>query len=123
MDGKTSRTATGKISDDVVEYVNMRIASAKLAVVESLSKFVGNAIRILIFVLFCMLTFMALSMALIVWLGEVIGSLPLACLIVGLVCLVLAIVVHAMKKTFINPMVRMFSGMIFRNRKKDGHED
>lgn len=118
-----NRTTTGKVSEDVVKYVNMRIAAAKLAVVESLSKFFGNAVRILIFILFCTMAFMALSMALIMWLGEILGSVPLAALLVGLLCVLLAVITHALKKTFINPMVRMFSGMIFRNRKKNDDED
>lgn len=118
-----NRTTTGKVSEDVVKYVNMRIAAAKLAVVESLSRFFGNALRILIFILFCTMAFMALSVALIAWLGEKLDSLPLAALIVGLACVLLAVIVHELKKTFINPMVKMFSGMIFRNRKKEDHEN
>lgn len=123
MEDNINRTTAGKLSDDVVKYVNMRIAAAKLAVVESLSKFFGNALRILIFVLFCTMAFMGFAVAFVSWLAEILGSVALASFITGAICLLIGLVVFLLKKPFINPMVKMFSGMIFRHRKKETHED
>ncbi|MCC8018970.1 MAG: phage holin family protein [Rikenellaceae bacterium] len=112
-----------KITDDVRSYVNMRIASAKLAMVEGLSKVSGNAVRILVFLLLCMLAFIAFAFALGTWIAAEIGSVAIAALLVGIILVILALIVFAFRGLFINPMVGMFSEMFFKPRKHDHHED
>ncbi|MCC8034967.1 MAG: phage holin family protein [Rikenellaceae bacterium] len=116
-------TSTDKIADDVKCYVNMRIASVKLAMVEGLSKVSGNAVRILVFLLLCVMALIALGTALISWLATVLGSTALAALIVGVALIIVALIVFMVKSLFINPMVGMFSEMFFKPRKHETHDD
>lgn len=115
--------AAEQITEDVADYVNMRIASAKLAFVEGASTVSGNALRIVIAIMFCFLGVVALLGAAIVALEELLGSFIWASLIVGGVCIILGLVFVACKKVFINPMVRMFSKMVFTSHKDERHEE
>lgn len=112
-----------KVSDDVRTYINLRIASAKLALVEGLSKVAGNAVRVLVFLLLCTMAFIAFAVALGAWLATLLGSVAIAALIVGLILFVIALVTFAVKGLFINPMVGMFSDMFFKPRKYHHDED
>ncbi|MCD7970345.1 MAG: phage holin family protein [Alistipes sp.] len=114
---------SGRIADDVKQYVNMRIASVKLAMVEGLSRISGNAVRILVFLFLCLMGLLALGVALIASLATVVGGTAIAALIVGIVLIIVALLVLMAKKLFINPMVAMFSEMFFKPRKHEHDEE
>lgn len=107
-----------KVAEDAADYVTLKIAAFKLALTEGLSRFFGNAVRIIVFIFLCGVALMAFAVAGVYWIGELIGSLPWAAVIVGGVCLVAAIVIFRAKTIFVNPMVGMFSDMIFSLHRK-----
>ena len=111
-----------KISQDVADYVNMKVASAKLAAVEGLSKLFGNALRVFILIMMCVLALMAFFVAAIISLGIWIDSFVWAALIVGAACLIIGFSLYYARKFFINPMVRLFSDMMFSPGKEDDDE-
>lgn len=115
--------AADKISQDVVDYVELKTASAKLAIVEGLSTFSGNALRIFVLAIFCMLALMALFTAAIWSLSIWTGSVVWGALIVCGVCLLLGFIFYACRKLFINAMVKTFSEMVFSTPKHDEHEE
>lgn len=122
MDTSSIFSATDKVSRDVTEYVEMRIAASKLAAVEGMSTVCGNAIRIFVFALFCFLALLGLLIAGTILVADLIGSVAWAAVIMGAVCLLIGVLLYFSKKLFINPMVRMFSRMMFSSQKKDSDE-
>lgn len=120
-----NRVSAGKVSQDVTDYVNMRIASFKLSMVEDLSSIFGNGLRMMLVIVFGAMAFMILSVAAIIWLGNLIGSVLWATLIVAAVYIIAAIVIYFMRRQFINLIVPMFSTMFFKPRKikEEDHDD
>lgn len=115
--------AAENISTDALEYVEMKIAAAKLSFVEGVSRVFGNSLRILLFVVFCMLALMAFFAAAIISLGVLLDSIALGAVIVGGVCLVAGVVFFVSKTLFINPMVKMFSELVFSSHKHDKDDE
>lgn len=120
-----NRVSAGKVSQDVTDYVNMRIASFKLSMVEDLSSIFGNGLRMMLVIVFGAMAFMILSVAAIIWLGNLIGSVLWATLIVAAVYIIAAVVIYFMRRQFINLIVPMFSTMFFTPRKikEEDHDD
>ncbi len=114
-------TVADKASQDVRNFVEMKIAAAKLSVVEGLSTVSGNAVRILIFIFLVSMALMAFFAAAIIALGNLLDSYVWGALIVGGVCLIIGVIVFLLRKAFVNPMVGMFSRMVFSQPPK--HEE
>lgn len=118
-------TVADKVSQDVIDYVELKTAAAKLAAVEALSTLTGNAIRIFILSMFCFLGLIAFLVAAMFGLAELIGSVVWAAMIIGGVCLIAGFALYASRKIFINPMVRTFSHLMFSpsDNRHDGQDE
>lgn len=117
-------TETSLLSDEVKEYVSLRIQSLKLTTVENLSSFTSRSFGVLVFVLLLSIALVLLTIGFAFWLGEVLESLPLSFAIVGAVYLVVSLVVFALRDRLIaDSMVRMFSRMFFSNHKNAADDE
>ncbi len=111
---------TEKLTKDLVSYVNLRVNAAKLAVVENLSEIFCDGFGLLFGLALGMIALVLFSAALTLWLGVVTGSFLLACLLVGVFFLLLAMIFFALRRRmFADRMVAMFSKMFFSNRKEN----
>ena len=99
------------ISDDVKEYISLRIKRLKLTAVENLSTFTSS---VFVFLLVLFISLLLLSFGAAFWLGDVLGSMALAFAIVGGAVGVVAVVMYALRNRLIaDSMVRKFSQMFF----------
>ncbi|MBP3425489.1 MAG: phage holin family protein [Rikenellaceae bacterium] len=117
MNKQRNATPTGLVSEDVKEYISLRIQSLKLTAVENLSTFVSGAFGVLVFALCLMVALLLLTFGFTLWLGEMLGSHALAFAIVGGVFLVVSLVAYLLRDRLIaDSMVRHFSRMFFTTR-------
>ena len=116
-------TDRASIAEELVSYVNMRIDSFKLSLVENLSVLLSGTFGILIFVLFLSVALMCFIAALTVLLAEAVGSLLWALLIVGGAFLIISVIAFVLRdKLIADRMVKMFSRMFFE-KSDDDDED
>ncbi len=121
---KNQDKQTSLISDEVKEYVSLRIQSLKLTTVENLSSFTSKSFGVFVFVLLLSIAVVLLTFGFTLWLGDLLESHALAFAIVGGVYLVASLVVFALRDRLIaNSMVRMFSKMFFSNHKNAADDE
>ncbi len=121
---KNQDKQTSLISDEVKEYVSLRIQSLKLTAVENLSSFTSKSFGVFVFVLLLSIAVVLLTFGFTLWLGDLLESHALAFAIVGGVYLVASLVVFALRDRLIaNSMVRMFSKMFFSNYKNAADDE
>jgi hypothetical protein len=121
---KNQNKQTSLISDEVKEYVSLRIQSLKLTAVENLSSFTSKSFGVFVFVLLLTIAVVLLTFGFTLWLGDLLESHALAFAIVGGVYLVASLVVFALRDRLIaNSMVRMFSKMFFSNHKNAADDE
>lgn len=121
---KNQDKQTSLISDEVKEYVSLRIQSLKLTAVENLSSFTSKSFGVFVFVLLLSIAVVLLTFGFTLWLGDLLESHALAFAIVGGVYLVASLVVFALRDRLIaNSMVRMFSKMFFSNHKNASDDE
>lgn len=121
---KNQNKLTSLISDEVKEYVSLRIQSLKLTAVENLSSFTSKSFGVFVFVLLLTIAVVLLTFGFTLWLGDLLESHALAFAIVGGVYLVASLVVFALRDRLIaNSMVRMFSKMFFSNYKNAADDE
>ncbi len=121
---KNQDKQTTLISDEVKEYVSLRIQSLKLTAVENLSSFTSESFGVFVFVLLLSIAVVLLTFGFTLWLGDLLESHALAFAIVGGVYLVASLVVFALRDRLIaNSMVRMFSKMFFSNHKNAADDE
>jgi len=104
------------LSDNVKEYVNLKLEYYKLAATEKASQLVTSLmITIVIFILVMLILFF-LSFAFILWWGEYIGPSYVAALIVVGFYLVVGVLVYLLRyPLFINPLVSSISNTILED--------
>lgn len=96
------------------EYVDKRIDLVKLSVIEALSRGLGRFLAGLAIVSLLIIIGTVLSLAGILFLGDLIGSYGLAALIVALAfILILVLVLVFRHKLFVDGFVRMFYSIFF----------
>lgn len=111
------------IAEELISYVNLRIDSFKLSLVENLSVLLSGGFGIFIFIIFLSVALMCFIAALTVLLAELIGSVLWALLIVGGVFLIISVIAFVLRdKLIVNSMVRMFSRMFFEKNDDDDED-
>ncbi len=114
---------TEELVDDVKEYVDIKIESAKLTIAEKTSLVVANAAAgmavVIAFVFFAMLLVTGLSLLI----GEWIGKPWAGFMIMAVVCLIKAAVIWAARKRIIQiPVMNALIKQLFSNN-NDNEED
>ena len=112
-----------KVTDDLKQYVRMRIDAVKLELVEDLSGLAGGAIRLIVMLLLCLLALMLFTGALVYALNLLINHMVWSAVIVGGIYVILGIVIFMSRKAFSSMMVGTFSKMFFKKKKKEDDDE
>lgn len=114
----------GFVSDDVKEYISLRITSLKLAAVENLSSLLSSAFGIMIFVVCITFSLMLLTIALTLLIGYLIGNIATAFAIMGGVFLIISIIAYLLRDRLItDSLVARLSKMFFTTRKNESDDE
>ena len=104
---------------DVMEYARLRVDGVKLGLVDDLSTFSSTIFSVLLCVLLAGMAVLFLAAAAVWGLMALTGSFLWAVLIVAFIFIIAAIIVFAKRERLIvNPMVRIFSRMMFEKKHK-----
>lgn len=125
MDTQEKPNRADRISDEVSEYIKLRIAVFKLAFVENLSVLLSDAIGLMLLFVTGALGILALTGALIYWLSKVIGSVAGALVIVGVFFILAGLILFWIRHTLIGDrLVKKLSRMFFKsNTEKYDYEE
>lgn len=122
MDTQEKPNRVDRISDEVSEYIKLRIAAFKLAFVENLSVLLSDAIGLMLLFVTGALGLMALTGALTYWLSEVIGSVAGALVIVGVFFILAGLILFWIRHTLIGDrLVKKLSRMFFKSDTEKYH--
>lgn len=105
------------LAKETGEYVDMKIADAKLKITEGLSVGLGRLCSIAVILIFLSIVLISIEFAVILLVGELLKSYLLGAIIVSAVFLLLFIImVLCRKKMFVNSFVRMFVKIFFEEK-------
>ena len=108
-----------QVRNDVTAYLNTQTIVGRLKIVGGASRVVGFFLLLLAIVLLaCSITAFC-SVAAIVWLSYYLPLWAAALIIAGIYVIFLILIIIFRKPLFINPFVRILSGMLFE---KEGRE-
>jgi hypothetical protein len=120
MEPKKLSTNVSEITDNIKEYVQLRLKILSLSLTEMLSRLIGFAIILLIF--FFTFMFMSLfgSVAFILWFRDNAGPAYVGAMIVALFYLFIGVLILLLRNTLIiNPLVSQISKVL----KEDENDD
>jgi len=96
-----------ELTENVKDYVNLRIDYVKLLLTEKIAKLASFFLLSVIFFILAMFLLLFISFAFVFWFGEEIGPTYVGALIIVAVYILSGIAVYALRfKIFINPMVK-----------------
>lgn len=115
---------TGKISDNfssltenVKDYVNLRIDLIKLILTEKIAKLASFFLISVIFFILAMFLLLFLSLAFVFWFGEKIGPAWLGTLIVTVVYILGGVLIYTRRhQFFINPLVSQLTKILMEEK-------
>lgn len=102
-----------RLADDVQEYINLRVDSVKLYVVQVLSSFLSDMLSRIVLFVFLFLSLVFMLIALMFLLAPLIGWVWSACVIVILLLLMAFSVYLGRKSLFTNMMIGRLCKMFF----------
>lgn len=102
-----------KLADDVQEYIDLRIDSIKLYVVQVLASFISDMLSRVVLFVFLFLSLVFMLIALMFLLAPLIGRVWSACVIVILLLLMAFFVYLGRKSLFANMMIGRLCKMFF----------
>jgi len=109
---------------DALDYVNLKIDSFKLGIMENLSTFFSTLFSVVVCILLFHIALVFLFAALAWWMSELVGSIIGGCLIIGGFFLVAGFIVFLLrKKLIVSPVVRMFANMMSDIMKKSSDDE
>ncbi len=102
-----------RLSDETREYVNLRVDSTKLYLVEVLSQFTSDMLSRMLFFLFLFISFLFVLVAVMFLLAPAIGLVSSAFAIAVFLLLVAAVIYFTRKFLFTNIMIARLCSMFF----------
>lgn len=102
-----------RLADDVQEYIDLRIDSIKLYVVQVLASFISDMLSRVVLFVFLFLSLVFMLIALMFLLAPLIGRVWSACVIVILLLLMAFFVYLGRKSLFANMMIGRLCKMFF----------
>ena len=112
------------LTDSAREYLDMRIDSFKLRVVESLSKLFSKILYVLILIIILAIAVALTASALSIYIGRLLNSEALGSIITAGGFILLATIVILKRKTlFTDSMVKMFIPLFFENENTTKREN
>jgi len=112
-----------RLSDETREYINLRIDSTKLYIVEMLSQFASDMLSRIVFFIFMFLSFLFLLVAVMFLLARAIGLVSSAFVIALTLLLVGAVVYFTRKLLFTNIMIGRLCRMFFPKNDVENETD
>ena len=126
MKNKEESGPIGKIENlagNTREYIDMRIDSLKLKMVESLSILFSRILYAIILVLLLGSAFAFLAAAFSSWMSEITGSPIIGPLITASLFLIIALILFIKRKRFfVNRMVELFISLFFNSGENNTEE-
>jgi len=108
------------LSDNVKEYVSLKLEYVKLTAAEKIAQLMTNLMVTLIIFILVMLILFFLSFAFILWWGEYIGPSYVGALIVAGFYTLVGILVYLLRyPLFINPLVSSMSNTLLEDHKDE----
>jgi hypothetical protein len=116
--------APGRISDNisdltenVKDYVNLRIDLAKLILTEKLAKLAAFFLIAMIFFILAMFLLLFLSLAFVFWFGADVGPAWLGTLIITSVYVLVGVLIYVKRyQYFINPLVKQLAKILMEDK-------
>ncbi len=116
--------APGKISDNVSlltenvkDYVNLRIDLAKLILTEKIVRLASFFLIAVIFYILAMFLFLFLSLSFVYWFGNDIGPAWLGALIIAAVYILIGVLIWVKRhQFFINPLVMHLTKILMEDK-------
>jgi hypothetical protein len=113
MESRKFTENVSDLSDNVRDYVHLRVDLLKLLIAEKASYFGSFVMVAIIFFILSLFILMFFSLAFILWYGHSVGPAYVGALIVTAVYILLAVAMYLMRhKLFINPLVSEISRIL-----------
>ena len=120
MDRNTLLATAGETIAYAEDYIETRIDMVKLEVADKGTRVAAQTITYVICATLGLFALSALSIALAFWLGALLDSVALGFLIVGLIYLVIAAIVFALRETLLEkPILHALIANLFKYPKHD----
>lgn len=105
------------LTENVKDYVNLRIDLAKLIITEKLAKLVSFFLIAVIFFILAMFLLLFLSLAFVYWFGSDIGPAWLGALIIAALYILGGLVIYVKRhEFFINPLVTELTKILMEDK-------
>ncbi|MEI6883103.1 MAG: phage holin family protein [Bacteroidota bacterium] len=104
------------ITENVKDYINLRIDYIKLLLTEKIAKLASYLLISVIFFILAMFLLLFISFAFVFWYGEEVGPTFVGALIVVGFYIIMGLLIYAMRyKMFINPMVKQLAKILMED--------
>lgn len=124
METKENLNRIEQTAKDLADFGQLHLDKLKLRLLDNFSTLLNNIFSIFVLVILVTIVVVFLAVALTWALGNLIGSLFFATLIMAGIFLVLAVIVYyRRKKLIINSMVRMLGKIMFESNKDDDDDE
>lgn len=101
------------LTENVKEYVNLRVDYIKLVLTEKIAKLASFFLISVIFFILGMFLLLFISFAFVFWYGEEIGPTFVGALIIVAFYILMGLLIYGMRhKLFINPMVKQLAKIL-----------
>lgn len=105
-----------KLSDATQQYIDMRVDSAKLHIVEKLSIMCNEVLSYVVVSLLVVMALFFMLIAAVAFLAPIIGFVYSVLSVAGLLVIIAIVLFFMRKKLFLNVMVKCFCRMFFDDK-------
>ncbi len=121
MDPLKLNDTFSSLTENVKDYVDLRVDLLKLVLTEKIAKLASFFLIAVIFFILAMFLLLFISLAFVFWFGEEVGPTFVGALIVTALYLIGGFVIYLFRHTmFINPLVTQLSKILMEG--EDDHE-
>ncbi len=108
------------LTENVKDYVNLRIDYIKILLTEKIAKLASFFLISVIFFILAMFLILFISFAFVFWFGEEVGPTFVGSLIIVGAYIVIALLIYGMRyKWFINPLVKHLAKIIMEEENEN----
>lgn len=108
------------LSQNIREYINLRIDYIKLVLTEKIAKLASFFLLAVIFFILAMFLLLFISLAFVFWFGEEVGPTYVGALIVVAFYVMGGVVIYFMRyKVFVNPLVTQLTKILMEGEEQD----
>jgi len=108
------------ITENVRDYVNLRIDYVKLLLTEKIAKLASFFLVSIIFFILAMFLILFISFAFVFWFGEEVGPMFAGALIIVAFYILIGLLIYGFRyKLFINPVVKHLAKILIEEENED----